>query len=135
VKPNPAGSIAPDRVFAMSSGEVDEYLQGFSGPSLDAAIQLRKALLKALPQGEEGISYKMPVIKVQGKAIAGYAIAKNHIGYYPHSSLVLDQIPELLGEYQFSKGALKIPFDKPLKASLVEKLVVVRLAMLDIPRE
>jgi len=118
----------------MSSTEVDEYLRGFSGPSLDAAIHLRKALLKLLPQGEEGISYKMPVIKVQGKAIAGYAIAKNHIGYYPHSSLVLNQIPELLNEYQFSKGALKIPFDKPLPAFLLEKLVAVRLAMLDLHR-
>ncbi len=115
----------------MSSSEIDAYLAGFSGPGLEAAAALRQRLSRLLPQGEEGISYGMPVIKVAGKAVAGWAINKAHIGYYPHSSQVIDKVSGLEG-YRKSKGALQIPFDKPLSDHQLEDLVSVRLRMLEI---
>lgn len=115
----------------MASSEVDDYLAGFSGPGKTAAVELRRRLLALLPDGEEGISYGMPVIKLQGKAVAGWAINKAHLGYYPHSSLVIDHVAGLEG-YKKSKGALQIPFDKPLTDRQLEELVAVRLKMLEI---
>ncbi|MEY4408838.1 MAG: hypothetical protein RLZZ138_89 [Actinomycetota bacterium] len=115
----------------MAKNEVDIYLAGFSGPGLDAAIALRGRLLALLPTGEEGMSYGMPVIKVSGKAIAGWAINKAHIGYYPHSSQVIDKVSGL-DDYKKSKGAIQIPFDRPLSDSQLEELVSVRLRMLEI---
>lgn len=115
----------------MSSSEIDAYLAGFSGPGVEAASALRQRLLKLLPQGEEGISYGMPVIKVSDKAIAGWAINKAHIGYYPHSSQVIDKVSGL-EDYKKSKGALQVPFDKPLSDQQLEDLVSVRLRMLEI---
>lgn len=113
----------------MASDEIDSYLAQFQGPGLVTAWALRKQLRELLPLGEEGLSYAMPVIKLEGKAIAGYAIAKNHVGYYPHSSLILDKIPEL-ANYKMSKGALQIPSGEVLAADLVRKLVVARLEQL-----
>lgn len=118
------------RMLEMSSQEVDQYLSQFDGLGLATALDLRKNLLELVPDGEEGMSYAMPVIKLKGKAIAGYAIAKNHVGYYPHSSLALDKIPELVGNYKMTKGALHIPHGEPLPRDLVKKLVEVRMAML-----
>ncbi len=115
----------------MSKTEVDDYLKGFSGPGLDEAVKLRARLLKLLPDGEEGISYGMPVIKLNGKAVVGWAINKAHIGYYPHSSMVIDKVSGLDG-YKKSKGALQIPFDKPLSDAALKELIAVRLAMLEI---
>lgn len=98
---------------------------------MEAASALRQRLLNLLPKGEEGMSYGMPVIKVAGKAIAGWAINKAHIGYYPHSSQVIDKVSGLEG-YKKSKGALQIPFDKPLSDRQLDDLVSVRLRMLEI---
>ena len=114
----------------MSSSEVDGYLSQFEGPALATALELRKNLLELLPEGEEGMSYGMPVIKLKGKAIAGYAIAKNHVGYYPHSSLVLDKVPGLKGNYKMTKGALQIPSGGLFPAELLARLVSVRLEQL-----
>jgi uncharacterized protein YdhG (YjbR/CyaY superfamily) len=91
---------------------------------------LRATLLELIPGGQEGISYGMPVVTLSGKAIAGYAIAKNHVGYYPHSSLVLEQIPELAETFKMTKGALHIPHGTWLDQALVAKLVKVRLEQL-----
>jgi uncharacterized protein YdhG (YjbR/CyaY superfamily) len=115
----------------MSKTEVDDYLAGFTGAGYEEAVKLRTRLLKLLPAGEEGISYGMPVIKVQGKAVVGWAINKAHIGYYPHSSMVIDKVSGLEA-YKKSKGALQIPFDKPLSDSALKELIAVRLAMLEI---
>lgn len=115
----------------MSSLEVDQYLSQFDGPGLATALDLRKNLLELLSEGEEGMSYGMPVIKLQGRAIAGYAIAKNHVGYYPHSSLVLDKVPELQGQYKMTKGALQIPHGQRLPRDVVYALISARIVMLE----
>jgi uncharacterized protein YdhG (YjbR/CyaY superfamily) len=118
----------------MSSQEVDDYLSQFSGPGLTTALDLRKQLLELIPGGEEGMSYAMPVIKYQGKAIAGYAIAKNHVGYYPHSSLVISKVPGLDARYKSTKGALQIPSGELLPRDVVEALVRERIVMLGLSK-
>ena len=114
----------------MSSQEVDQYLSQFDGPGLATALDLRKKLLELIPEGEEGMSYAMPVIKFNGKAIAGFAIAKNHVGYYPHSSLVLDKVPDLVGQFKMTKGALQIPSGQLFPIELLTQLVQVRMDQL-----
>ena len=118
----------------MSSQEVDDYLSQFSGPGLATALDLRKQLLELIPGGEEGMSYAMPVITYQGKAIAGYAIAKNHVGYYPHSSLVISKVPGLQARYKTTKGALQIPNGELLPRDIVEALVRERIVMLGVSK-
>jgi uncharacterized protein YdhG (YjbR/CyaY superfamily) len=114
----------------MSAKEVDRYLSQFDGPGLATALDLRKKMLELITEGEEGISYAMPVIKLNGKAIAGYAIAKNHVGYYPHSSLVLDKVPELVGQFKLTKGAMQIPSGQLFPIELLAQLVQVRMDQL-----
>jgi uncharacterized protein YdhG (YjbR/CyaY superfamily) len=88
-------------------------------------------LKSILPEGEETISYGVPAIKIDGKAIAGYAFAKRHCSYFPHSGLVLEQVePELLEGYDWSKGTLRFPVDRVLDEGLVRRLVEIRQAML-----
>jgi uncharacterized protein YdhG (YjbR/CyaY superfamily) len=114
----------------MSAQEVDGYLSQFSGPGLTTALELRKDLLELIPEGEEGMSYGMPVVKLHGKAIAGYAIAKNHVGYYPHSSLVISKVPGLQERYKTTKGAVQIPSGELLPIEILTQLVSIRLEQL-----
>lgn len=111
---------------------VDEYLDAAPAPQRTTLTQLRSMLAAILPEAEEGISYGVPAFKVGGKAVAGYAYAKRHCSYFPHSGSVLQQVePELLERYKWSKGTLRFPVDEVPEEKLVRRLVEIRLSMLE----
>lgn len=82
-----------------------------------------------LPDAQEGMSYGVPAVTIDGKVVAGYAFAKRHCSYFPHSGSLLAQVePELLAGYDCSKGTLRFPIDAPPSEELVRRLVELRLA-------
>ncbi len=85
-------------------------------------------LLAILPHAEEKISYSMPCVALQGKAVAGYDGFKDHCSYFPHSGNVLDKVSGLPDGAVPTKGTLHFPIDKPLPVAIVRKLVKVRMA-------
>jgi len=111
----------------MSTAEVDAYLEGLDQTKRSTLDQLRRDILAAVPEAEQGISYAMPAFRVDGKVIAGFAAFKHHLSYLPHSGSVFPEVAEELAGYDRSTGALRFPVDRPLPAPLVEKLVTVRL--------
>lgn len=88
---------------------------------------LRRQVLELVPQGEEGISYAMPCVKLQGKAVAGYAAFKNHIGYFPHSGNIVPQLPKELAGRKQTTGGFQFELGEVLEDHLVAKLVTLRL--------
>lgn len=111
---------------------VDEYLEAAPEPQRTTLTGLRALLASILPEAEEGMSYGVPAFKVRGKAIAGYAHAKRHCSYFPHSGSVISQVePELLAGYDWAKGTLRFPVDHIPNEALVRRLVEIRLAMLE----
>lgn len=111
---------------------VDEYLAAAPEPHRSTLTQLRRMLALILPEGEEGMSYGVPAIRVGGTPIVGYAYAKKHCSYFPHSGSVLDQVePYLLEGHDWAKGTLRFPVDQPPDEALVRRLVELRLAMLN----
>ena len=91
---------------------------------------LRGQLLELLPSGEEGISYAMPCVKLNGKAVAGYAAFKKHIGYFPHSGNIIPKLPKELAGRKQTAGGFQYELGEILPDDLVEKLVKLRLAEL-----
>ena len=110
--------------------EVLRYLESLPEPQRSSLTQLRSDLLALLPNANEGFSYGMPAVLLNGKAVAGYFAFKNHLGYFPHSSLVTPRLALELSGYKVSKGGFQFPFDHKLPRELVESLVTVRLAVL-----
>lgn len=111
---------------------VDEYLDEAPEPHRSTLIELRRVLRDLLPDAVEGISYGMPVFKVDGKAVAGYAHFKHHCSYFPHSSTVLPRFENELGTYQWSKGTMKFPVDEVPPRELIARLVDARLEQLEL---
>lgn len=107
----------------MSAEEVDTYLKGATDSQLHTLQEIRKTLLELIPGGEEVISYGMPAIKLDGKVIAGYAFFKNHLSYFPHSSIVISRLEKELENYQTSKGGFRFANDHVLPKDLLRKLV------------
>ena len=122
-----------ERPAPVGSGvvTVDEYLGGAPEPHRGTLDEVRATLSSILPDAEECISYGVPAFKIGGKAVAGYAYAKRHCSYYPHSGSVIAQVePALLEGYDWSRGSLRFPVDQPPSRALLERLVEIRLAML-----
>lgn len=85
-------------------------------------------LASILPEAEEGISYGVPALRVEGKTVAGFAFAKTHCSYLPHSGSVINRVDaELLSGYEWSKGTLRFPVDQTPDKALVQRLVELRL--------
>jgi uncharacterized protein YdhG (YjbR/CyaY superfamily) len=110
--------------------EVLKYLASLPEPQRRTLSQLRQDLLALLPGATEGLSYGMPAVMLQGKAVVGYFAFKNHLGYFPHSSLVTNQLASELAGYKVSKGGFQFAFDHQLPVELLRQLVDIRLGVL-----
>jgi uncharacterized protein YdhG (YjbR/CyaY superfamily) len=116
------------RVFGvMSAAEVDAYLEDLDEPKRSTLNRLRHDILAVVPEAEQCISYTVPAFRVDGKVVAGFAAFAHHLSYLPHSGSVFPELKDELASYRKSAGALRFPVDRPLPASLVAKLVAVRL--------
>lgn len=120
----------PQHTLGMASDEVDDYLAGLPEADRVALEALRRTILEIVPDAEEGISYGSPSFKVGGKAVAGFAAAKHHLSYLPHSGTVLATIAADVAGYETSKGALQFTNDTRLPKALVKKLIATRRAEL-----
>ncbi len=68
----------------------------------------------------------MPAFKMNGMLVY-FAAHSKHIGFYPVSSAIAAFKKEL-EIYQWSKGTIRFPLDKPLPTRLITKIVKFRVA-------
>ncbi len=115
----------------MSADEIDDYLATLDDAKRYTLERLRSSIVAILPDAEQGMSYGVPAFKVGGKAVAGFAAAKDHLSYLPHSGSVLGELADDLAGYHASKGALRFAVDNPLPEDLVQKLIAARLTELE----
>jgi uncharacterized protein YdhG (YjbR/CyaY superfamily) len=109
---------------------VEEYLGAAPEPQRTTLLAVRATLRELLPDADEALSYGMPAFVVGGQPVAGYAWARHHCSYHPHSGAVLSQVADELEGYDWSKGTLRFPIDEPLPRQLTARLVEVKLAHL-----
>lgn len=106
---------------------IDDYLDAAPEPQASTLRAIRSMLSSIVPDGEEGMSYGVPAMKVDGTPVAGYAHFTKHCGYYPHSATVLAQVePSLLEGYDWEKGTLRFPIDHVPDVALLTRLVELR---------
>ena len=115
----------------MTKQEVDDYLAHLEPPKRETLEALRRSILAVVPDAEEGLSYGAPAFRLQGKLVAGFAAAKRHLSYLPHSGTVLADVADDVAGYRTSKGALTFDVDAPLPDALVATLLRARLRELD----
>jgi uncharacterized protein YdhG (YjbR/CyaY superfamily) len=117
----------------MSADDVDNWLSRLDGTKRATLEQLRRDILTILPEAVQGLAYGVPAFRHKGKLIAGFSAAKGHLSYLPHSGSVLASMDsEALAGFEWSKGALRFEIGSPLACELVEKLVMARLAELQL---
>lgn len=103
---------------------VDQYLSWFSGEIRERLELMRETLKNALPDAKEVISYHMPAFKTS-EVLVYYAVAKNHLGFYPTNSGVAEFKKEL-EPYNTSKGAIQFPYSQALPLGLIADIATFR---------
>lgn len=117
----------------MTAITPDSYLAALPSDQQQALGDLRRYLRALLPDAVEVMSYAMPGFRQGKKMVAGYAGFAKHCGFYPHSGSIIPQIaPEIeaLG-FRWSKSGVSFTPAHPLPATLVDRIVALRLAEID----
>lgn len=118
---------------------VKEYLDAQPEKTRKALLELKKSILKVVPNATELLNYNIPAYALtkggkreQQIMIAGY---KNHVGLYPHPT-TMEKFDIELKNYKKGKGSVQFPLDKPLPKDLIERMVEYRknLVMKEIKR-
>jgi len=107
---------------------VDEYLAEQPPWARAALEQIRAAIKSAAPEATEGISYKMPTFKLNGRAFIWFAGFKDHLSLYPYTERLLEELGEELKPHVSGKGTLRFDADRPIPVELIKRIVQVRLA-------
>jgi len=110
---------------------IDDYLKKIQAPARRELQRIRRLAKQVVPRAEEAISYGIPTLKYRGKAFLGFDAHKHHIGLYPFSGRVLPELKAELRDFAQSKGALRVPYGKPISKSLLGKIIRRRLMAID----
>lgn len=115
----------------MTHTVIDDYLANVSPHQAALLNGVRAAMHEALRLRqltvEEGISYGLPCLKVDGKAVGGFAATKKSCSYYPFSGSVLEKLASQLSKFSKTQGALHFSDAQPLTDELVSLLIDTRL--------
>ena len=106
---------------------VDEYLATQPKPVRAALERVRSAIRKAVPGGEEAISYQIPACKKDGRVVIYFAGWKEHYSLYPSSKRLEAAFKQELAPYEVSgKGTIRFPVSQPVPVKLIAAIAKFR---------
>ena len=107
--------------------DIDAYLATVREPARGTLKKLRAAIRAAAPaEATETISYRIPAFRYKG-ILVWFAAFSGHCSLFPTAAVIRELKDDLKG-YPTTKGSIHFPTDKPLPASLVKKIVKMRVA-------
>ena len=108
---------------------IDDYIIAQPAQNALRLKELRNAILEAVPEAAETFNYGVPAFALvknskrdQQIMIAGF---KNHVGMYPHPT-VIEKFEKELTTFKQGKGSIQFPLDKPIPKTLIVRMVKYR---------
>ncbi len=111
---------------AITIKTVDDYLRALPERVRVALEKLRQTILAAAPKAEEIISYKIPTYKYHG-ALVHFAAFEEHCSFFVVNKNILKTFNKELQSYKTSGTTIHFTPEVPLPASLVKKIVSIRI--------
>ncbi len=105
--------------------EVDAYIAAYPPKVRVLMKTIRATIHKALPDGEEKISYGL-VGYFRDGAVAYFSAFKNHIGFFPPTDD--PKLRKATAKFANAKGNLKFPLNALPPYDIISKLVATRAA-------
>ena len=113
-------NINQDHFCGEPPKTIDDYIASQAEEVRPLLNKVRDAIRAVLPNARERISWRMPTFW-DGHNIIHFAAFKKHIGIYPGSEAI-ERFSDRLAEYETSKGAIRLPYDKPLPLELIAEI-------------
>jgi uncharacterized protein YdhG (YjbR/CyaY superfamily) len=114
---------------------VDGYLASVPRETRGALAKLRADIKAAAPEATDGISYQVPVFKLDGKGLVGFGAGRSPSAGRPAlysmstTSAMRARLAQLKKDgYQVAGATIHFSPDKPLSAALVRAIVKARVA-------
>ena len=111
----------------QTAGHIRAYLAAQPPATRAVLKKMREAIRAVAPDAVDGFSYRIPGVKLDGKALVWYAGFKHHASLYPIGDAIRKRFARELDGYETSKGTVRFPLEKPLAAGLVKRLVKARV--------
>ncbi|MGH9735173.1 MAG: iron chaperone [Candidatus Acidiferrales bacterium] len=105
---------------------IDDYIAAQPDAARTALNQVRNAIRKVLPRAEEGISYKIPVYRLNGKRIIFFAGWKQHYSLYLAGDRLVAAFKQELEPYEISRGTIRFPLSEPVPIKLIQAIAKFR---------
>lgn len=113
-------------------GEVEDYLASLPVGAERAELKRLHELISGhVPGVGQATSYSMPCYTYRGLPVASVMLRRRHIAWYPYSGAVLGEVADRLVGYSHSPGTLRFTASTPLPDGLVERLLDVRMRLID----
>ena len=105
---------------------IDEYIATFEGEDAATLQAIREAILSAVPDAEERISYQIPAFHHHGW-IFYMSAHKQHFNLAcPPPSAAFEAFQSELAEYKQTKSAVLFPKSKPIPLELIRRMAAVQ---------
>ena len=117
--------IAPNHL--QTDGQIRAYFAAQPPMARAALKQIREVIKSVAPDAVDSFSYRIPGVKLDGKALVWYAGFTHHTSLYPIGEKIRTRYSAELEGYETSKGTVRFPLDRPLPIPLVKRLVKARI--------
>jgi uncharacterized protein YdhG (YjbR/CyaY superfamily) len=105
---------------------VDQYIATHPEDVQAILQRIRGIIRKAVPGGDEVISYQIPAYKLPGGIVLWFAGWKEHYSLYPVTRRVVEAFQADLAPYKLSKGTVRFPLSQPVPVKLIERIAKFR---------
>lgn len=106
---------------------VADYIASYPADVQPVLERIRAAILAAIPDAGETISYHIPTFTLDGHALLYFAGWKRHVSIYPVPAGDAE-FGRLTEPYLAAKSTLKFPLSKPIPYDLIERVARVAAA-------
>jgi uncharacterized protein YdhG (YjbR/CyaY superfamily) len=103
-----------------SSKDISAYIASQPAAIRPKLKKLRNTIKEAVPMAEEGISFGMPVFKLNG-IVMYFAAFKEHYSVFVRP-VYLNKFKKRLTDYRTTKAGVNIPSDKEVPVRLVSDM-------------
>jgi len=105
---------------------VSEYLAAQPASVRSTLRMVRATIRKALPGAEEGISYQIPIYKLDSRMVLYFAGFKQHYSIYPATPAVVRALRKELAGRVHSKATIRFSYDEKIPARLIARIAKLR---------
>lgn len=112
--------------MSAESASVHEYIAAQPEPARGILEQVRAVVLRALPDAEELISYKIPTYKIGGRPVLYFAGWRRHYSVYPVTAALRALLEQEPASFTVEKGTIRFPLSEPVPERLIERIAILR---------